>query len=384
MAKVQGTCEDRFAEVQKLLQSYIDKGEELGASIVINIDGKDAVDIWGGYADQDHSRPWEKDTITNVWSTSKTITSLAALVLIDRGLLDPFEKVSKYWPEFAANGKENIEVRHLLSHSSGVSGWAEKVTFEDICDIEKSTAMLATQPPWWEPGTSSGYHTLNMGHLVGEVVRRVTGKTLGQFITEDLAKPLDADFQLGLRDEDLGRVSNNIPPPPPEDPSAYPAGFNDPTSLTSRTLMNPPMDATVVTTAAWRKTEVGAANGHSNALGVSRLLSPISLGGGSLLSPKTIDLIFQTQTDGIDLVLQQKIRMGIGFGLPTKDSDVDWIPEGRVCAWGGWGGSIAIMDLDRKLTITYVMNKMENVGLGNDRTKEYVATIYKILGWSKL
>ncbi len=166
MAKVQGICDERFAGIQKMLQDNIDSGEELGASIVINVDGKEVVDMWGGYVDTDHSRPWEKDTIVNVWSTSKTVTSLAALVLIDRGLLDPNEKVAKYWPEFAANGKENIEVRHLLSHASGVSGWQEPITFEDLYDREKSTALLAAQAPWWEPGTASGYHAQTFGQLV--------------------------------------------------------------------------------------------------------------------------------------------------------------------------------------------------------------------------
>ncbi|KAH7355662.1 beta-lactamase [Pyrenochaeta sp. MPI-SDFR-AT-0127] len=380
MAKVEGTFEDRFASVQKLLQSYIDNGDELGASLVVNIDGKDVVDIWGGYADQDHSRPWKSDTITNVWSTSKTITSLAALVLIDRGQLDPFEKVAKYWPEFGANGKENVEVRHLLSHSSGVSGWAEKLTFDDVCDLEKSSAMLAAQAPWWEPGTASGYQSMSMGHLVSGVVRGVTGKTLGQFITEELAKPLDADFQLGVRDEDLHRVSDNIPPPPPTEASPLMASLMDPNSLTSRTMLNPPIDGNIANTPVWRKAEVGAANGHTNARGVNRLLSQISIGGGSLLSPKTIDLIFQTQTDGKDLVLGEHLRLGIGYGLTGKHTWMNWLPEGRICMWGGWGGSVAIMDLDRKLTITYAMNKMENAGMGNDRTKAYVDEVYKVLG----
>ena len=166
MAKVQGTCDDRFAEIRQLLQANIDNEKELGASITINIDGKEVVDIWGGYSDTDRSKPWEKDTITNVWSTTKTVTALAALVLIDRGLLDPNEKVAKYWPEFAANGKENIEVRHLLSHASGLSSWQEPVTFEDIFDREKSAALLAAQAPWWTAGTATGYHSITFGNLV--------------------------------------------------------------------------------------------------------------------------------------------------------------------------------------------------------------------------
>ncbi|KAF1846072.1 beta-lactamase [Cucurbitaria berberidis CBS 394.84] len=379
MAKVQGTAEDRFKEVEKLFQSNLDEGAELGASIAVNIDGKDVVDLWGGYAKPDHSQPWEKDTIVNVWSTSKNVTSLAALVCIDRGLLDPYEKVSKYWPEFAANGKENVEIRHLLSHASGVSGWVEPVTGADVCDVGKSTAMLAAQAPWWEPGTASGYHSLTMGHLIGEVVRRVSGKSLSQFIIEELATPLNADFQLGAKDEDLGRVAE-IVPPPPMDPATIPDSFKDPTSIAFKSLMNPSMDASRANTEVWRKGEVGAANGHTNARGIVHILSPISLGGGNLLSPKTIDLIFKEQSNAPDLVLGQTIRFGIGFGLSGPNSLLDWLPEGRVCAWGGWGGSIVIMDLERKVTIAYMMNKMETAVMGSERSRAYVRAIYKALG----
>ncbi|KAJ4363917.1 hypothetical protein N0V83_009370 [Neocucurbitaria cava] len=380
MAKVQGTCDDRFREVEKLFQSNLDEGKELGASIVINIDGKDVVDIWGGHANEDKSRPWEKDTIVNVFSTSKTVVSLAALVCIERGLLDPYEKVSKYWPEFGVNGKENVEVRHLLSHSTGLSGWQEPVTSDDICDLEKSTALLAAQAPWWEPGTASGYHSLTMGHLVGEVIRRVTGKSLKTFINDELAKPLDADFQLGAKDDDVPRVADLIPPPP-MDPSAMMDSFKDPTSITFRTFMNPMLDATFAHSSTWRKAEIGAANGHSNARGVAHILSPITLGSSPLLSPRTIDLIFAEQTNGVDLVLGKKVRFGIGYGLTGKDTEVmDWLPEGRIASWGGYGGSIAVMDLDRRVTISYVMNKMGVAIMGNNRTGDYVKAIYKALG----
>jgi CubicO group peptidase (beta-lactamase class C family) len=148
MAQVQGTCPSKFEGVKKLLEEQIATGEELGASIVVNIDGETVVDIWGGYKDVDRKEPWEKDTITNVWSSTKTVASLAVLMLIDQGKLDAFEKVSKYWPEFAANGKENVEVRHFLSHSSGVSGWEKPVTVEEICDVKSSTEKLASQAPW--------------------------------------------------------------------------------------------------------------------------------------------------------------------------------------------------------------------------------------------
>lgn len=383
MAKVQGTCDPRFTEVETLFQSYIDDQQEVGASICVNLGGKDVVNLWGGYADAARTQPWTENTIVNIWSCTKAITALAALVCIDRGLLDPYEKVAKYWPEFAVNGKQDVEVRHLLSHASGLSGWAEPITVADVCDVEKSTKLLEQQAPWWTPGTASGYHMVTMGHLVGGLILRVTGKSLGQFIAEDLAIPLGADFQLGLKKEDLGRVSDIIPPPPPN-PADMPDGFKDPTSLMFRTCLNPLMDASVCNTELWRSVEMGAVNGHSNARGIARLLSSVSLNGTvdgtKLLSPSTMDLIFKEQQHGLDPVVGHVLRLGIGFGLTGEDTWMNWLPDGKICLWGGWGGSIAVMDVERGLTITYMMNKMENEGMGNLRTKAYVAAVYKAFG----
>lgn len=193
MTDVQGFCDARFAAVEETFQARLDADEELGASIAIVVDGEQVVDIWGGWADTDRTAPWAEDTITNVWSSTKTVTNLAALLLVDRGELDVHAKVARYWPEFGANGKQDVEVRHLLSHTSGVSAWEQPVTLEDIYDWDKSTARLAAQAPWWEPGTVSGYHALNQGHLVGEVMRRITGVPLGKFVAQEIAGPLGAD-----------------------------------------------------------------------------------------------------------------------------------------------------------------------------------------------
>src|SRR6266704_5755239 len=189
-----GTCSARFDPLRELFAAKLESGEDLGASLAVNIDGEMVVDLWGGWADEARTVPWTENTITNVFSTTKTMTSLAALVLVDRGELDLDATVAKYWPEFAARGKAGIKVRHLLSHTSGVSGWDRPVTIDDVYDWDKSTAMLAAQAPWWEPGTASGYHALTYGHLIGEVLRRVTGKTLKDFVRDEIASPLEADF----------------------------------------------------------------------------------------------------------------------------------------------------------------------------------------------
>ena len=198
MAEVHGKCDDRFSAVQRAFVDNFDRGLDVGASVAVALDGEIVVDLWGGYADEARTTPWERDTITNVWSSTKTVTALCALILHDRGELDVDAPVARYWPEFAANGKEGVLVRHLMSHTAGLSGWEEPVTFEDICDWDKATSLLAAQAPWWEPGSASGYHALTQGYLVGEVVRRVTGQSLGTFLAKEVAGPVGADFHVGL------------------------------------------------------------------------------------------------------------------------------------------------------------------------------------------
>lgn len=379
MSKIQGSCDEGFDPVKKLMQQYLDTGEELGASIFVDWNGRSVIDLWGGFCDEEHTRPWTEHTITNVWSISKTVTNLAALVLADRGLLDLDENVATYWPEFGANGKGNVKVRHILSHTSGVSGWDQPFSTEDMYDLERSTSRLAEQAPWWEPGTASGYHAHNQGHLVGELVRRLTGKSLKEFIADDMCGPVKADFQLGAEESDWDRVSDVYPP----QQNDVAAGLKalDPNQPAFKTFTGPPPNAAAANTAKWRNAELGALNGHGNARSIVRVLSAISLGGEAhgvrLISPKTVERIFEEQANGVDLVLGQPLRFGIGYGLSC--ATVPHIPEGRVCYWGGWGGSIIIMDVDKGLTIGYVMNKMGPETLGSERGISYVRSIYEIV-----
>jgi CubicO group peptidase (beta-lactamase class C family) len=378
MADLQGMCDERFEAVRRQLQQNVDSGAELGASMVLDLDGEIAIDLWGGYADEGRTRPWERDTITNVWSTTKTVTSLAALMLVDRGQLDVDAPVARYWPEFAASGKQDVLVRHLLSHTSGVSGLEQPAVVEDLYDWDKSTSRFAAQAPWWAPGTASGYHALNFGHLVGEVLRRITGKTLKQFVAEEIAGPLGADFQIGAAESDWDRIANVIPPPPlPFDLEAL--GMDSPAV---KTFTGPPADATYANTAAWRQADIGAANGHGNARSVARILSVISRGGEvdgiRLLRPETIEVIFREQSSGIDLVLGVPLRFGIGYGLPVPVT-LPYVPDEKICFWGGWGGSVIIMDVGRRMTIAYMMSKMGPGIIGSDRSEQYVGAIYDAL-----
>jgi CubicO group peptidase (beta-lactamase class C family) len=350
--------------------------------VAVTIDGEMTVDIWGGWADEAKTTPWQADTITNVWSTTKTMTALSALVLVSRGELDVFSPVARYWPEFAANGKAAVEVRHLMSHTSGVSAWAQPVVTEDIYDWEKSTAMLAAQAPWWELGTASGYHALNQGHLVGEVIRRITGKKLGEFFRDEVAGPLGADFHIGLAPSEFGRVANVIPPPPlPIDMATL-----DPESVAFKTFTGPAPDATLAWTPAWRQADIGAANGHGNARSVARVQSVLACGGEvdgvRLLTPEACALPLIEQADGVDLVLGLPMRFGIGYGL--TNSSTPFIRGEKTCFWGGWGGSLIIVDQARRMTIAYVMNRMEAGTVGDFRGAALIEAAYAALGEGEL
>jgi CubicO group peptidase (beta-lactamase class C family) len=379
MAEVSGNCDARFEAVRDALAGQLDTGNELGASIVVDIDGDTLVDIWGGWREVEQRVPWTEDTITNVWSTTKTITNLAALMLVDRGQVDPFAPVAKYWPEFAANGKEKVEVRHVLGHTSGVSGWAAPFVTEDMYDWDLATSRLAEQAPWWEPGTASGYHAANQGHLVGEIVRRVSGKPLKQFVAEQIAGPLGADFQVGAAESDWDRIAPVVPPPPLDiDFSTI-----DPEGPAVKTLTGPLIDARTANTPGWRRADMGAVNGHGNARSVARIMKALAIGGTvdgvRLLSPDTINLVFEEQSHGVDLVLGVPLRFGIGYGLP-ETATVPYVPQGRACFWGGWGGSLILMDLDRRVTVSYMMNKMAAGIIGSDRSASYMAAVYGSLG----
>lgn len=359
MAEISGVCEERFAGVREALAANLDRGLDVGASVSVFVDGAPVVDIWGGHLDEQRSSPWQRDTITNVWSITKTMAALCSLILADRGELEFSAPVARYWPEFAAGGKAGVEVRHLLGHTAGLSGWSEPVTSDDLPDWDKMTSLLAAQEPWWEPGTQSGYHALTQGYLVGEVVRRITGVTLGSFFATEVAGPLGADFHIGLPAEADTRVAPVIPPDLPE-PS-------ESSSIAARTLLNPRMTGAEPWKESWRRAEIPAANGHGNARSVALVQSAVACGGEvagvRLLSAKGCEAIFEEQANGTDLVLGPGFRLGTGYGLRS-----DMIPIGsHACFWGGWGGSIVVIDLDDRLVVSYVMNRMADALMGDPR-----------------
>ena len=269
-----GFVDDRFAPVGAVFEDGLAGGAEVGASVCVNVDGQTVVDLWGGFADAAGTRPWQQDTIVNVYSCTKTMTALTALLLADRGEVDLAAPVSRYWPQFAANGKDNVTVAHLLSHSSGLSGWAQPIEAADLYDWAKVTGLLAAQAPFWPPGTASGYHVLTQGYLVGEVVRRITGRTLGTVFRQEFAEPLGADFHIGLPADEDARVAEMIPPAGGTTP------FADLTALQANAATNPQLDVAATDSRAWRGAEIPAANGTSNARAMATILAVLACGRG--------------------------------------------------------------------------------------------------------
>jgi CubicO group peptidase (beta-lactamase class C family) len=370
---VEGRCEPGFEAVRAALAANLDQGKDVGASAAVTVDGKLVADVWGGHLDVEQSTPWTEDTIINVYSTTKTMAALTLLLLIDRGEVDVDAPVATYWPEFKANGKENVLVRHVMSHTAGLSGWEEPLAPTDVYDWEKCTSLLAAQAPWWEPGTASGYHALSQGYLEGEIVRRVTGQTIGTFFRHELAEPLDADFHIGLPEVHDHRVARVIPPAPLGDLFAD----ADPTSVAFRTMSNPVMDAAQSWDEAWRRAEIPAGGGIGNARSVATVQSVLACGGEvkgkRFLSEATCDLVFREQCNGVDLVLGAPLRHGIGYGLP---GELLPLPNPRTCFWGGWGGSLVVIDLDARMTVSFVMNRMGEGTTGDDRAAGILLAAY--------
>jgi len=376
MSDIQGTVDSDFEGVREALAANLDSGADVGASVAVTVDGRTVVDIWGGHQDEARTVPWERDTIINVWSTTKTMAALCALVLADRGELDLHAPVAQYWPEFKANGKESVEVRHLLSHSAGLSGWQEPMRPSDLYDWEKATSLLAAQEPWWEPGTANGYHAITQGYLVGEVVRRITGRSIGTFFADEIAGPLGADFHIGTPSACDDRVARVIPPPP------LPMEGLDQDSIAVRTLSNPPLSAEQSWEIDWRRSEIPAAGGHGNARSVAAVQSVLAcageVNGVRLLSEAGCEAVLEEVSYTPDLVLGVPLRFGMGYGLNSPDTPLG--PNPRTCFWGGWGGSLVLVDLDARMVVTYVMNKMGEGTLGDFRGVGIAFAAYAGLG----
>ena len=351
VAGIEGVCLPGFDRVRRAFAAAFDDGE-LGASCAVIHRGAPAVDLWGGHRDLAASRPWERDTIVDVWSITKLLVALCVLILHDRGALSVDEPMADHWPEFAEAGKEQVLIRHVLGHTAGLPGFDPAIDVDVLFDWDRACANLAAQRPWWEPGDGSGYHSTTQGHLLGELVRRVTGRSVGQFLREEIAGPLDADVHLGLPPSAAERVAEM---------DARGLGPSRPaTPMAARCEAAEPDHAPLVNTDRWRRAELPSSNGHGNACSIARVLSCVAQGGRvegvDLVGPETIERVFDVQAHGVDRILGVETKFGLGFGLHC-----DGMPVGihdRTAFGAGWGGSMAVVDVEHEVTVVYVMNRM--------------------------
>ncbi len=351
-----------FEKVKDAFLSNWD-GYEAGAGFAVVHRGKTVVDLWGGYRGRDLKRPWEKDTLVNVYSTTKGMGALTVALLVEEGKLDYEARVTDYWPEFGACGKQDVTVAQLLSHQAGVCGVSEKITVEDLYDWDKMVRLLAAQKPFWEPGTRAGYHAVTWGFLAGELVRRITGKTLGTCFHEKIARPLGADFYIGLPDSEMQRVADMIGPNHARIPmNAGNDHRQEIPPLYAVALLNPDIrpfrDAS---SHAWRKAEIPAANGQANARGIARIYGALADGGKidgiRIIKPESIAVAAMEEAfEPNDPVTGKPMRYARGFMLNAEDG---YGPNSRAFGHGGAGGSIGFADPDAHIGVGYAMNQMQ-------------------------
>jgi CubicO group peptidase (beta-lactamase class C family) len=378
---VQGEVAPGFEAVRDAFAANFDQQGEVGAAFSLHVRGEKVVDLWGGVADSSSGRGWEEDTLQLVFSTTKGATAICASLLAERGDLDVDAPVADYWPEFAAAGKEGVLVRHLLAHQAGLPVVERTLSLEEVLAWDPVVSALAESAPLWEPGTTHGYHALTYGWLVGEVVRRITGKSLGQFFAAEIAGPLGLDFFIGCPSGESQRVSRLIPFVRPQDEEAgrlYDQFFG-PETLTGRalTLSGAFLDD-VWNLPAVHAAEIPAANGITTARSLSRMYAAVigDVDGVRLLKPHTVERARTRLTHGPDQVLFFNTRFGLGFMLSSAFS-----PFGGEGSFGhpGAGGSVGFADPEAGVAFGYVMNKMQANLAGDQRTLGLIDAVYRSL-----
>ncbi|WP_235736045.1 serine hydrolase domain-containing protein [Nocardioides alcanivorans] len=372
---VHGEFQPAFGPLRDLLARNLEDGSDLGASLAVIHDDELVVDLWGGEARP--GVPWQQDTVVQVWSVTKSMVGLAALVLADRGELDLDAPVATYWPEFGANGKDGVLVRQLLGHTSGVPGWSQQISVEECLDLVAAETLLAAERPWYAPGSAPAYQILAHGHLVDGLVRGATGRGVAEVLRDDVLAPLGADFLLGVPEAELGRCADLTSPPASTiDPKKLP-----PDAFILRTIANPLLTPKRCNEDDWRQGQVGGAGGHGNARGLARAQALVShggeVGGVRLLSKETVDRIFETQAEGIDQVLMLPVRWGIGFALPAAGAPA--IADREIAWWTGYGGAIVVNDAATRTTIAYTPNRLVEHLMSSPRTDAYVRTAFDCL-----
>jgi CubicO group peptidase (beta-lactamase class C family) len=376
--EVHGECAPGFEPVRQAFEeNFRDRGE-LGAAFTVTRHGEVVADLWGGWADPDRARPWQPDTLVNVWSTTKGMTALCAHRLADAGELDVDAPVAKYWPEFAAAGKADVPVRWLLTHRSGVPGIGldRPVRVEELYDWDLMTSLLAAQEPFYEPGSAGGYHALSYGWLVGEVVRRIAGQGVREFFAEQVAGPLGADFSIGLGDDaDLDRCATLVDPVVPEEmANALAAAFAAAGPVALAALANPRLEGHDANAPAWRHAVMPALNGHGTARAIATIYGALADGSERLLSAPALARARESQGKEIDAVLGLPNEWGLGFYLGSDARGFG--PNPAAFGHDGLGGSTGGADPENGLSFGYTLNRLGPLIRDDPRKMALVTAVY--------
>jgi CubicO group peptidase (beta-lactamase class C family) len=356
-----GGVDSRFEAVRAAFTENFASREEVGASICLMVDGVTVVDLWGGWQDAARTRPWQADTLVNVFSVGKAIAALCVVQLVGQGALQFDQTVSSVWPEFAAEGKSDVTVRQLLSHQGGLPAIREQLPAGAIFDWDFMCSTLAAHRPWWEPGTAHGYHVNTFGFLVGELVRRATGDTLGAMVQRELAGPLAADFYIGVPETELGRIADHLwTLTPPSRTLDELSELSEAQHMELCAYFNPPdfSGADVVNTTHWRTAELPSTNGHANGRGIARIFNALVQADRSsgIVSSAALGDATTEQVYGQDVVLNRPSRFGIGFQLTQAERPLG--PNPRSYGHFGAGGSLGFCDPDARLAFGYAINTM--------------------------
>ena len=391
---IHGTCSSELAPVRdEFARNFRERGE-LGAAVCVIVDGRVAVDLWGGVT-REGGEPWHADTLVQVWSCTKGATALCAHILVDRGLLALEAPVTRYWPEYGRNGKEPTTVAMLLGHQAGLPAVRTPLPRGAFYDWQLMTDTLAREAPFWEPGTRHGYHALTFGFLAGELIRRVTGRSLGAFFRDEVGTPLGLDFWLGLPEAEESRVAPTIPPepPPPGEPlSVFLAtALGDPTSVTGLSFFNTGgyTDPGESDSRAAHAAEIGGSGAITHARGLAQLYAPLAgTSDVELVRPDTRARMARVCSAGRDAVALLPTRFALGFvksmdnrGQPSGMRDSVILAEDAF-GHSGFGGSIGFADPRAGFSFGYVMNRMgPGTGL-NERGQSLVDAVYASLGYT--
>ena len=384
-----GCCAPKFEQLREALADIMAAGAEVGAALTVYVDKQCVVDLWAGHADAARTRPWQRDTLVNLFSVGKAISAVCLLRLVEAGRVDLDAPVARYWPEFAQAGKARVPLRYLLTHQVGLPAVARVLPPEAWRDWTLMTEALAAQAPWWEPGTGQGYHVNTQGFLIGEVIRRVTGQSIGAYFRAELAGPAGIDWHWGLGPEDDARCADYLPPPPSSDRDAFERRLRgDGGALEGLGLMrlhayhNPAhlSGMGIVNTRAWRAAEVPSTNGHGTARAIARLYSALAtdgtLDGVHVLGPEMVAHAIKEQVNGPDLVLERPTRYGLGFQLTMPERRLG--PGPRAFGHFGAGGSLGFADPDARVAIGYAMNQ-GRPGWQHRHVRELIDLVYAAL-----